>query len=159
VLALRGGQNPVAIDVHLVKMREEGGFELLPRGCLDAGKSVLQKPQRVPADAWRDITAGRGAQQEQFAAEKLGLPARDIAIVVEIEPFEQLVGAIAGLGAGEVSLLQGLQRLGNGLGRRDRCAERTGNDEHFHRKLTAPELRPALDCAVAENLSPQTLHH
>ena len=56
MLALRGGQNPVAIDVHLVKMREEGGFELLPRGCLDAGKSVLQKPQRVPADAWRDIT-------------------------------------------------------------------------------------------------------
>jgi hypothetical protein len=159
VLALRGGQNPVAIDVHLVKMREEGGFELLPRRRLDAGKPVLQEPQRVPADPWRDITAGRSAQQEQFAAEKLGLPARDIAIVVEIEPFEQLVGAIAGLGAGEVSLLQGLQRLGNGLGRRDRCAERTGNDEHFHGKLTAPELRPALDCAVAENLSPQTLHH
>ena len=70
-LALFGGKDAVVIDIHLVEMREERGFELLPGHRLDTGEPPLQEAQRMPADARGDISAGHRPLQQQFRAESL----------------------------------------------------------------------------------------
>lgn len=90
-LALRGGENAVAIGTHIVEVRQEGGFELRLRHRLQPGEPPLEVAQRVPADPRRDVAAGRRTRHEQLRAETLGLLARGEPVVVEIELVEALV--------------------------------------------------------------------
>jgi hypothetical protein len=139
------------VDVHLIEMGEEGGFELRLRHRLDTGESALEEAQRVPTDPRRDVAPGGGSEQQQFPAERLRFLARHEPVLIEVESVEQLVRAIAGLIAGEVGLLQGNDRLGARLGGYD-SAER-GGDEHSHNKNRVPELNRRAFVPTAGTLS------
>src|SRR5438270_8898246 len=160
MLALGSGENPVVIDVHLVEVRQKGVFELLPGHGLKAGEPPLEEAQGVPADARRNVPAGRSAQQQQFPADSAGLLAGDEAIAVDVELIEPRVGTLERLLASQIRLLFGRgERLRRRLSRGNGGAERRNGDDCLHARIWVPELNRHPNVPIAECLSSQTLQH